>query len=103
GRYPSRDVETNLADVSAQVAANRQGESDLLALIELYTWPLVRAYLDHVQDAAEAKVRQALARLPAGTHSFTDYLETADGTSVPITVRFTIHAGVQNPAATIDF
>ena len=34
------------------------------------------AYMEHVQDAAEQKVRQALARLPAGTHAFTDYLET---------------------------
>ena len=43
--------------------------------------------MDHVQDAAERKLRLALAQLPAGTHAFTDYLETVDGTSVPIAVR----------------
>jgi 5-oxoprolinase (ATP-hydrolysing) len=37
-------------------------------------------------------VRQALAPVPAGTYRFTDYLELADGTSVPISVAFTIHA-----------
>jgi 5-oxoprolinase (ATP-hydrolysing) len=103
GTYPTRDVAANLADVEAQVAANRQGASDLLALVARYSLPVVRAYMDHVQDAAEQKLRLVLARLPAGTHAFTDYLETADGTSVPIAVRFTIHAPESNPAATIDF
>jgi 5-oxoprolinase (ATP-hydrolysing) len=103
GPHPSRDIATNLADVSAQVAANRQGASDLIELIARYSQPVVRAYMDHVQDAAEQKVRQALARLPRGTHTFTDYLETEDGVSVPISIAFTIHAANQHPAATIDF
>jgi 5-oxoprolinase (ATP-hydrolysing) len=112
GRYPTRDVETNLADVAAQVAANRQGMNDLIALVERYSWQTVRQYMDYVQDAAEKKVRLALARLPGGTHTFTDYLETADGRSTPICVRFTIHAPSpssspvwegKRAAATIDF
>jgi 5-oxoprolinase (ATP-hydrolysing) len=112
GAYPTRNVATNLADVEAQVAANRQGANDLLALVERYSPPVVAAYMEHVQDAAEQKVRQALSRLPAGSHAFTDYLETADGKSVPIAVQFTIHhphpalsprERVSMPAATIDF
>jgi 5-oxoprolinase (ATP-hydrolysing) len=101
--YPSRNVAANLADVEAQVAANRQGANDLTALVERYTEPVVAAYMNHVQDAAERKVRQALARLPAGTQAFTDYLETADSQSVPIAVRFTIHDSKSKHAATIDF
>jgi 5-oxoprolinase (ATP-hydrolysing) len=114
GPYPTRNVQANLADVAAQVAANRQGANDLLGLIERYGWPVVRQYMEFVQDAAETKVRLALSQLPAGTHSFTDYLETANGASTPICVRFTIHAPSTNtsppreknavaPAATIDF
>ncbi len=103
GPHPTRDVAANLADVAAQIAANRQGTDDLAALVDRYSLPVVRAYMDHVQDAAEEKVRQALARLPAGEHRFTDYLETADGASVPISVRFTIHPPGHAPAATIDF
>jgi 5-oxoprolinase (ATP-hydrolysing) len=103
GPFPSRDVETNLADVTAQVAANRQGASDLLALVERLTWPVVCAYMDHLQEAAEKKVRLALRKLPVGTHSFTDYLETADGMSVPISVNFTLHGADHTPAATLDF
>jgi 5-oxoprolinase (ATP-hydrolysing) len=103
GPYPSRDVAANLADVEAQIASNRQGASDLAALVARYTEPVVAAYMNHVQDAAEQKVRQALARLPAGMHEFTDYLETADGQSVPIVVHFTIHDSKNKPASTIDF
>jgi len=103
GHYPSRNVAANLADVEAQVAANRQGAIDLIALVDRYSQPVVAAYMDHVQDAAEQKVRLALAKLPTGTHDFTDYLETADGQSVPIAVRFTIHAPGSEKAATIDF
>jgi 5-oxoprolinase (ATP-hydrolysing) len=113
GRYPTRDVAANLADVAAQVAANRQGADELAALVDRYSLPVVRAYMAHVQDAAEQKVRAALAKLPAGRHSFTDYLETADGIGVPVAVAFTIHPQrshaergneeQQSPAATIDF
>ncbi len=112
GPFPTRDVAANLADVAAQVAANRQGANDLVALVERFSWPVVRQYMDFVQDAAEHKVRLALSRLSAGTHSFTDYLETAEGDSIPICVRFTIRS-FPNPspserlgegfAATIDF
>jgi 5-oxoprolinase (ATP-hydrolysing) len=101
--HPTRDVSANLADVEAQVAANRQGVNDLWALVARFSWPVVRAYMEHVQDAAEHKLRLALARLPIGAHSFTDFVELADGTSVPIAVRFTIHGPNERPAATIDF
>jgi 5-oxoprolinase (ATP-hydrolysing) len=102
-RFPTRDVAANLADLAAQVAANRQGANDLMALVQRYTWPIVRQYMDFIQDAAERKVRLALARLPAGCHRFLDYLETADGSSTPIGVQFTVHAAGQPTAATIDF
>jgi 5-oxoprolinase (ATP-hydrolysing) len=103
GPYPSRDPATNLADIAAQIAANKQGAADLTGLIERFSWPVVRQYMDFVQEAAERKVRQALSRLPAGTHSFTDYLQAADGMSLPICVQFTIHPANAKIAATIDF
>ena len=104
GPYPSRDVETNLADVAAQVAANRQGASDLLALVDRYSEPVVSDYMDFVQDAAEQKVRHALARLPIGTHQFVDYPRNRrrrPAYQLPSPSPFT--AASHNPAATIDF
>jgi 5-oxoprolinase (ATP-hydrolysing) len=101
--YPTRDVAANLADLAAQVAANRQGVNDLLALVERYGRTVVARYMDFIQDAAEKKVRLALSRLPIGSHRYTDYLETADGGSAPISIKFTIHDAVQPKMATVDF
>jgi 5-oxoprolinase (ATP-hydrolysing) len=93
--YPSRNVADNLADIAAQVAANQQGTQDLAALVERYGWPVVSAYMQHIQAAAETKMRAALAKLPDGRREFVDHLD--DGT--PIQVALTI-AGDD---ITIDF
>lgn len=88
-------MDDNLADISAQVAANRQGARDLMRLVDRYSWPVVAAYMQHIQKAAEQKTRNALACFPDGQIKFTDYLD--DGS--PITVTITIAGG----SATIDF
>ncbi|HVW37113.1 MAG TPA: hydantoinase B/oxoprolinase family protein, partial [Pirellulales bacterium] len=93
--YPTRNVADNLADVTAQVAANHQGARDLADLIERYTLPVVEAYMEHIQSAAERKMRAALARLPDGEHRFVDHLD--DGS--PIAVNF----HVEGDSAVIDF
>jgi 5-oxoprolinase (ATP-hydrolysing) len=95
GPYPTRSVGDNLADITAQVAANNQGARDLLRLIERYTLPVVEAYMGHIQSAAERKMRLALAKLPSGRHAFVDHLD--DGS--PIAVAITI----EGDSATIDF
>jgi 5-oxoprolinase (ATP-hydrolysing) len=95
GAYPSRNPQDNLADVAAQVAANQQGTRDLLGLIDRYGWPVVEAYMGHIQQAAARKMRQALQRLPDGCHRFVDHLD--DGS--PIAVAITI----EGDQAVIDF
>ena len=107
--YPSRRVEENLADLRAQVAANRQGARDLLALVAKYTLPVVEAQMLGIQHAAEQKVRQALSKLGLETCTFTDYLENAAGESMPISVKLTFHDQLahrtqpHSPAVSIDF
>jgi 5-oxoprolinase (ATP-hydrolysing) len=95
GRYPTRDVEANLADIAAQVAANRRGAGDLLRLVDRYTLSVVEAYMRHIQQAAERKVRQALARLKPGRYPFIDHLD--DGTPIAVTIT------IAGESATIDF
>ena len=85
GRYPSRNVRDNLADVAAQVAANRSGAIRLLELVASETRDVVRAYMRHIQAAAERKMRLALSRVPDGVYARTDHLD--DGS--PISVRIT--------------
>lgn len=80
--YPSRAVADNLADITAQLAANRQGARDLERLIERYGLAAVEAYMGHIQQAAEIKVRRALRRLAGGTRRFCDYLD--DGSAISL-------------------
>lgn len=95
GDHPTRSVADNLADISAQVAANNQGARDLAALIDRYTLPVVEAYMLHIQAAAERKMRAALAKVPGGDYSFVDHLD--DGS--PIVVKLTI----RGDSTRIDF
>ena len=95
GEFPSRNVEDNIADVAAQVAANQTGVRLLDELIDRATLPVVKAYMGHIQQAAAEKMRIALAQLDDGVRTFTDCLD--DGS--PISVAVTIDGA----RATVDF
>jgi 5-oxoprolinase (ATP-hydrolysing) len=95
GPYPSRSVEDNLADVSAQVAANNVGVRQLRDLVERYSLPVVHAYMHHIQAAAAAKMRLALSRLDDGTYQRTDYLD--DGAPISVSIE------IRGESATVDF
>ncbi len=60
GRYPCRNVDQNLADLSAQIAANATGQAELLKITEQFGADAVAAYMRHVQDNAEEAVRRVL-------------------------------------------
>ncbi|MFQ5731783.1 MAG: hydantoinase B/oxoprolinase family protein [Planctomycetaceae bacterium] len=95
GNHPTRSVEDNLADISAQVAANNNGVRQLRELVARYSLPLVQAYMSHIQRAAAEKMRLALRNIPDGEYAFTDHLD--DGSQ--ICVRVTI----DGDRATVDF
>ena len=52
GKYPARNVEQNLADLRAQVAACQKGAAELAAMVEHFGLQVVQAYMQHVQDNA---------------------------------------------------
>ncbi|MBS0208908.1 MAG: hydantoinase B/oxoprolinase family protein [Planctomycetes bacterium] len=101
GRYPSRAVDDNLADIAAQLAANRQGVRDLERLVARYGWPIVSAYMRHIQQAASRKMRAALARLPRGDHRFVDHLD--DGSPIALCVTIQEATSDDAPLALFDF
>jgi 5-oxoprolinase (ATP-hydrolysing) len=65
-KYPARNVTQNLGDLKAQVAANNKGIIELQKMIDLFGLEVVNAYVGHVQDNAEALVRQAISALKDG-------------------------------------
>jgi 5-oxoprolinase (ATP-hydrolysing) len=69
GRYPVRNVAQNLADLRAQVAACQKGIAELTAICDYYGLAVVRAYMQHVQDNAEAAVRKVIDVLRDGEFS----------------------------------
>ncbi len=87
GPYPTRNVEDNLADVAAQVAANELGVRLLRELLDRYSLPVVAAYMDHIQRAAARKMRLALARFPDGNYSRTEHLDNGSPICVSIAKR----------------
>ncbi|MEZ4361983.1 MAG: hydantoinase B/oxoprolinase family protein [Kofleriaceae bacterium] len=87
GPYPARRVADNLADLSAQIAANRVGAQLLLARLARDGDELT-SYLGHVQAHAALLVRRAIAGLALGersSSSFRDQLD--DGSAIAVEVR----------------
>ncbi|MFJ7178727.1 hydantoinase B/oxoprolinase family protein [Streptomyces massasporeus] len=94
-RYPSRNPKTNLADLRAQIAANRKGVDEVGRMIEDYGLDVVQAYMRHVQDNAEEAVRRVIDALDDGEYAY----ETDAGAIIRVAVR----VDRENRTATIDF
>jgi 5-oxoprolinase (ATP-hydrolysing) len=69
GRHPARNIEQNLADLRAQVAANEKGVQELRRMVEYFGLDVVRAYMGHVQANAEESVRRVIGVLKDGAFS----------------------------------
>ncbi|WP_445284336.1 hydantoinase B/oxoprolinase family protein [Streptomyces sp. DSM 118148] len=93
--HPSRNVRTNLADLRAQIAANRKGVDEVRRMIEEFGLDVVQAYMRHVQDNAEEAVRRVVDALDDGEYAY----ETDSGAVIRVRVRVD-RAGRR---ATIDF
>ena len=95
GPYPARNIPQNLADLRAQVAACQKGLAELEAMSNYYGLDVVKAYMRHVQDNAEAAVRSVIDVLEDGAFS----VEMDSGAIIRVAIRID-HARRE---ATIDF
>jgi len=66
GPYPARNIEQNLADLGAQIAANEKGAQELRKMVVHFGLEAVQAYMGHVQNNAEESVRRVLDVLKDG-------------------------------------
>jgi len=95
GRYPSRAIPENLADLRAQVAANQRGADLLRALARQHGADLLQSQMSALADRAEKGVRTALHRF-AGVHRAVQQLDDGSPIAVEIaigdgSVRFDFH------------
>ena len=70
GRYPARNIQQNLADLQAQIAANQKGVDELLKMVGHFGLEVVRAYMRHVQDNAEEAVRRVVTALRDSSYEY---------------------------------
>ncbi len=94
-RFPARNIDQNIADLKAQIAANEIGVHELRRVIAQFGLDAVRAYMGHVQDNAAEQVRRVIGRLKSG--SFVKRMD--HGAEIAVTISVDPSAG----SALIDF
>ena len=70
GEWPARNPDQNIADLRAQAAACAKGAQAFLEMVDAHGRDVVAAYMDHVQDNAEAQVRRVIAGLSDGAFAY---------------------------------
>lgn len=70
GKYPARNINQNIADLKAQVAANERGLALVIKLANDFGLDVVDAYMGHVQDNAEEAVRRVVDKLKDGAYRY---------------------------------
>jgi len=93
--YPARNPDQNIADLRAQIAANEKGVQELKRMVAHFGLDVVRAYMGHVQDNAEASVRRVIGVLKDGEFAY----EMDNGA----VIRVKITIGADRRSAKVDF
>lgn len=101
----TRNLQDNISDLKAQVAANKKGISLVLKLIEEYSLAVVQSYMNYIQKNAEIAVRDMLKKIGGDTvqksasSSFisSDFMD--DGTCIRLKVNIDTGTG----SAVFDF
>lgn len=95
GPYPARNIEQNLGDIKAQVAACARGAEELKRLMTTYGQEVVLAYMRHVRENAASSVRRMLKDLPDGRFRYA----FDDGAAIEVAITVDRQAG----RAKVDF
>jgi 5-oxoprolinase (ATP-hydrolysing) len=83
GRFPARNIEQNVGDIKAQVAACARGAQELQRIVREYSRDVVLAYMHHVRDNAAESVRRVLDRLDDGSFR----CESDDGSAIAVSIE----------------
>jgi N-methylhydantoinase B len=87
-----------VADLRAQLAANRSGAARVAELVDRHGLDLVREAMAATLDYAERRTRSAIAELGAGEREASDVLEAPDGD-----LELRVRARVEGDSLTLDF
>ncbi len=84
GPHPARNVEQNIADLSAQIAATAKGISELERIVNRFGLDVVHAYMSHIKNNAEQCVRNTIESLRSGR--WTGQLDTGERIEINVVV-----------------
>ncbi len=94
--HPPRNIDENLADIAAQLAANARGVELIMEYAATNNWEQLQHYSTHVLDSAEQRVRNFLMAHPITPGQFADFLD--DGTKIQVSIALKGSGGIS-----IDF
>ena len=95
GPHPARNIDQNVADLSAQIAACRRGAAQLLEMVAEHGCASVAGFMEALQSYSADQVRVRLAELADGEAE----VELDGGATIRVAVRVNREAG----EAVIDF
>ncbi|MDG4770298.1 hydantoinase B/oxoprolinase family protein [Solwaraspora sp. WMMD792] len=100
-RFNSRMPAEVLGDLHAQIAALRTGERRFLEILAKFGRPTVAAAVEAIIADGEARSRAALAALPQGSWTATDWVDDDGITEEPVKMQVTVT--IANGTFTVDF
>ncbi|MBL0691271.1 MAG: hydantoinase B/oxoprolinase family protein [SAR324 cluster bacterium] len=95
GKYPARNIDENIEDLKAQIAANEKGATELYKMIKQYGKQQVIAYISHVQENAAESVRMIIGSLSSNEFS----LKTDHGSVIKVKIKI----NKKERTAVVDF
>jgi 5-oxoprolinase (ATP-hydrolysing) len=95
GPHPARNIDQNMADLAAQLAACARGAAGLERLVAEQGLAVVAGFMEHVQVHADMLARRVIRDLRDGEYRYA----TDDGAVVRVAVRVDREAGT----LTVDF
>ncbi len=81
--WPARNIDQNIADFKAQIAACNRGARELEQVCKHYGLPVVQAYMQHIQDYAARAVAQLLNNIDNCGYRYT----MDDGSHIEVTIQ----------------
>ncbi|MFV2086294.1 hydantoinase B/oxoprolinase family protein [Micromonospora sp. LOL_021] len=100
-RFNSRMPAEVLGDLHAQIAALRTGERRFLEILAKFGRPTVAAAVEAIIADGEARSRAALAALPQGSWTATDWVDDDGITDEPVKMQVTVT--IADGTFTVDF
>lgn len=101
-RFNSRYPERTIGDLQAEVSAVHTGDVRLREIAKKYGADVVLAAMQDISDHGERLSRAAVAKLPKGTWTAVDYVDT-DGVNLDQLIEMTVTVTVEDDRMIIDW